>query len=199
MTLEHNTAVVAQGLALPIYDLRQPLFSALLGTYLAQVQLLEDSAWDVYIGTMLPAASGDALDMIGELVGEARKGRDDALYRLWIAARVRLSTSSGRPRDIYAIIRAVVPASMPISLSEYFPGDFMIDLLGAVDGQMALEIATILHESNAAGVRVEVLLALSPPGETFTLTDTSAAPDIDPMRGLADTAQTSGGKLVGVL
>lgn len=198
MTLERNTLVVPQGLALPIWDLRRPRFNALLQSYLVQIQELEDAAWSVYIGTMLPAAVGDALDMLGELVGQPRGGRTDAVYKTWITARVRLGSSSGRPPDLLAIVRAVMPTTIAIALIEYFPGDLVIDLAGAVDAQTALQVAAILQEAKAAGVRIGLVSSTSDSGQTFTLGAAAVTPDIDVNRGFADAAQTTGGKLAGV-
>jgi hypothetical protein len=198
MTLAQNTLVVQQGLALPIYDVRRPRFNALLQSYLVQIQELEDAAWSVYIGTMLPAAAGDALDMLGELVGQPRGGRTDAVYKQWIAARVRLGGSSGRPPDLIGILRAVLPTTVTIVLIEYFPGDIVIDLLGIVDAQTALQLAEIVQEAKAAGVRVGLVSSISEPGEAFTLGGAAVTPDIDVNRGFANVAQTSGGKLAGV-
>lgn len=199
MTLAHDTTVVADGIKLPIYDLRQPLFTALLSTYLTQIQLLEDAAWSVYVGTMLPAAVGDALDMLGELVGQPRQGRTDEVYRLWINARVRLSTSSGTPVDILEIARAVLPATATMDLVEYFPGAFMLDVLGVLDVTTAQQLGVMLHEAKAAGVRIDFVYSASAAGETFTLGSAAVTPDIDVARGFADVAQTTGGKLAGVV
>jgi len=199
VTLAHNTTVIAQGLSLPIYDLRRPIFNGLLQTYLVQIQELEDAAWSVYIGTMLPAAVGDALDMLGALVGQPRGGRDDATYKLWITARARLATSSGRPQDLIAVVRAVLPLTVTITLIEYFPGDVSLDLSGIVDAQTALQIADMLQEAKAAGVRIDMLYSSSAAGENFSFGSAASTPDIDVNRGFADAAQTTGGKLTGVI
>jgi len=199
VTLAQNVTVVTQGLLLPIYDLRRPIFNGLLQTYLVQIQELEAAAWSVYVGTMLPAAAGDALDMLGELVGQPRGARDDATYKLWINARARLATSSGRPADLIAVVRAVLPLTVTITLIEYFPGDVTLDLSGIIDAQTALQIADMLQDAKAAGVRIDMLYSSSAAGENFSFGSAASTPDIDVNRGFADVAQTTGGKLTGVI
>ena len=126
MALELNTKHVEQGQELPIYDLRQPLFLKVLASYLTEVQALENALWDLYIGTMLPNAKGDALDMIGALVGQAREGRTDASYILWIQSRITVLRSSGRPRDIYAAVLPLLPAGSTARLIEYGDASFTV-------------------------------------------------------------------------
>jgi hypothetical protein len=198
VTLAHDTTVITQGLLLPIYDVRRPLFNGLLSSYLDQIQQLEDAAWSVYIGTMLPSATGDALDMLGALVGQPRGGRDDATYKLWITARVRLASSSGTPVDLLAIVRAVLPLTITITLIEYFPADVAIDMAGAIDAQTALQIGEMLQQAKAAGVRIDLISSPSAAGENFSFGSAASTPDIDVNRGFADAAQTTGGKLTGV-
>jgi hypothetical protein len=198
VTLAHNLNVVAEGQALPIYDLRQPLFLALLGTYLTEVQALENAYWDLYIGTMLPAAAGDALDMLGGLVGEPRQGRTDAEYRLWIAARAQLLHSNGTPPDLLALARAVLPAAVGVRLSEYYPGAIAIDLVGPVSAATGAELGTMYKQAKAAGIRIETISSVVDSGLVFTLGDVALAPELDVQRGTSDVDQLVGGVLASV-
>lgn len=186
------------GLALPIWDLRQPLFNALLASYLAEVQQLEDAVWSVYIGTMLPAAVGHALDMLGGLLGEPRQGRTDDAYKTWITARVRMLHSNGTPPDLLALARAVLPAAVSVVLHEYYPGAITVDLIGPIDSLTASSLGTMYKRAKAAGVRIETLSSTRPPGEVFTLGDAALAPQIDVQRGLSDITQLTGGHLASV-
>ena len=199
MTLTHNPDVVAQGQALPIYDLRTPKFLALLATYLDQVQQLEDAIYDVFVGTMLPGAEGDALDMLGELIGQPRAGRDDFTYKLWISARIMLNKSSGRPPDILGIARAIMPPGGTILLEEYFPGAFKLELLGLTFATTGVQLRQVFQEAKAAGVRIDVIFSAADLGEQFTLGGAAVTPDINVQQGFADLAQTTGGQLVGVV
>lgn len=199
MTLTHNPQVVAQGQALPIYDLRTPKFLALLGTYLEQIQQLEDAIYDVFVGTMLPGAEGDALDMLGELVGQPRAGRDDETYKIWISARVLLNASSGRPPDILGIARTIMPASGTVILTEYFPGAFKLELIGLPPDTTAVQLHDLFNEAKAAGVRIDVTYSAFPVGEQFTLGGVAFTPDINVFQGFSDVSQTTGGALAGVV
>jgi len=198
MTLAHNLTVVIDGQALPIYDLRQPLFQALLATYLTEVQTLENAYWDLYIGTMLPAAAGDALDMLGGLVGEPRQGRTDAEYRLWITARTRLLQSNGTPPDLLALARAVLPAAVTTRLLEFYPGTITVELIGPVDLKTAGQLGAMYKQAKAAGVRIETISSVVDPGLVFTLGDAALAPELDVQRGTSDVDQLVGGVLASV-
>jgi hypothetical protein len=199
VTLEHNAQVVAQGQALPIYDLRTPKFLALLGTYLEQIQQLEDAIYDVFVGTMLPGAAGDALDMLGELVGQPRAGRDDETYKIWISARVMLNSSSGRPPDILGIARTIMPPAGTVLLTEYFPGAFKLELIELPAATTAVQLHDLFNEAKAAGVRIDVAYSALPIGEQFTLGAAAVTPDINVFQGFSDIAQTTGGALAGVV
>lgn len=197
MPLEHITTITADGVQLPIYDLRQPRFTALLASYLDEIQQLEDALWSVYLSSSVAYATGDALDMLGALVGQPRAGRSDADYRLWITARIRLNHSSGRPRDIYGILRAIFPATVTIELTEYPPAAFTIALANVGTLATSQQLGELMHEAKAAGVNVDGTLSPVDPALAFTLGDAAAAPQIDANRGLADETQTTGGQLVG--
>jgi hypothetical protein len=198
VTLEHNLDVIVDGQALPIYDLRQPLFQALLATYLGEVQKLEDAYWSLYIGTMLPAAAGDALDMIGDLVGEPRQGRTDAEYKLWITARARMLHSNGTPPDLISLARAVLPATVGAHLLEYYPGAITLELIGPVDLATAASLGAMYKQAKAAGVRIETISSVVDAGLVFTLGDAALAPEIDVQRGTSSVDQLVGGVLASV-
>lgn len=86
----------------------KPKLTAYIAIFLNQVQLLEDaihatvSAWDI------ETAIGWRLDAIGALVGQARIGETDAIYRAFVKARIRANRSLGRPSDLQTICQLTV-------------------------------------------------------------------------------------------
>jgi hypothetical protein len=163
MTLEHNTEHVAQGLSALIYDLRQPKLQALATSYLTEVQELEDALWSLYLGTMIGGAFGASLDEIGALVGQAREGRGDAVYRAWILARVIVLRSSGRPGDLTRIANAVLPATVKVVLVEEYPAALTIRLEGVIDAALGAAVAQLLQLAKADGVRLIVTYQTTTP------------------------------------
>lgn len=160
MSLAHNTDVVGDGVALVIYDVRKPRFLALQASYSRQLQALEDALWQLYIGSMLPDATGALLDQLGALVLQPRENRDDDTYRLWIRAKALVLRSSGRPEELLQIAKLVLPASVrPVMVMQY-PAALEIRLEGALD--TGADVAALLLAAAAAGVRLLVSYTSSP-------------------------------------
>jgi len=200
MTIDHNPDHIKQGQALPIYDLRQPKLQALLASYLEQVQDVEDAVWSLYYGTMIFDATGDALNMLGDLVGQPRAGRTDEVYRVWILARARVQRSNGKPEELLAILRLVCEPAIGISLFEFYPATLQIRLTGtAITATLATQVAELMQHAKAQGIALEMYYAPIALSGVFTLGASSDYAHTDAGTGLADTALTTGGKLTGIL
>jgi hypothetical protein len=170
MTLTHNPAHVADGLAAPIHDLRKPRLQALLGSYLQEVQELEDAYWDLYLRTMIRDAAGQALERLGALVGQPRQNRTDSVYRIWILARALVLRSSGRPEELLRIARMVLPDSATIRLREEYPAAVSVLLDGPVDEELGRALASLLHRAKADGVRMLVRWTSALPAFRYSVT-----------------------------
>ena len=97
MTLTQKSTHVQEGLANLVQQFKdKPDLAALLTSYLEQIQDLETAYFGLLTERTLNAAVGVQLDGIGAIVGEDRRGRDDADYRLAIRARIKASTPAGR-------------------------------------------------------------------------------------------------------
>jgi hypothetical protein len=66
----------------------------------------------------------------------------------------------------------------------------------ATTGQQLHEL---FQQAKAAGVRIDVVYSSASVGEQFTLGSAAVTPDISITQGFADIAQTTGGKLAGVV
>lgn len=93
----------AEGSALVISRLKKPRNLALLGTYLNQIQALEDAGWAVFTLRFLSVATGDALDRWGRMVGEPRNSDGDNFYRVRITVRIAVNRSRGNFGDLRKI------------------------------------------------------------------------------------------------
>ena len=83
-----------------------PKLQALICGYADRVQALELGLVGVYErGLSIDRASGDALDLIGRILREARDGRADIPYRRALAVRILVNRSQGRLEDLIAIVR----------------------------------------------------------------------------------------------
>lgn len=92
----------AQNHLIPDYD-RLPRVEAWLFSAGAQLTQIEAELGELIRMRHLDLASGVWLDLLGEIVGEPRKGRLDADYRRYIRIRILVNRSKGKLGDFYAI------------------------------------------------------------------------------------------------
>lgn len=148
------------------------LVRALSGGY----QQLEDVLWDIRLRRAVGAAEGEQLDVLGRIVGQAREGRTDAVFRIWILARVRLNKGSGRPEDILTVFAAVTQGLTTLALEEQYPAAFVLRI-GMSPAVSAAELATLLKSARAAAVYAILEAPNDVPANTFTL-DTGPGLDV---------------------
>jgi hypothetical protein len=134
-----------RGIARLIERYRKPRVSALLGSWLAEAQALEDS-----YGELLDDVVTRQIDVQGRIVGQPREGRSDAVYLLWIHARILVNRSSGTPPQILAIARAV--SAPALRLEEHYPAAIVLHSDAPFDGPSGAQLAKLLQEAKPAGV-----------------------------------------------
>jgi hypothetical protein len=167
-TLVHDPDHSTRGVAWLIDRYRKPRTSALLASWLDQVQEAEDALWQLLVERSLATAEGDQLDVLGAIVGEPRRGRDDETYRIWISARNMVSRSSGTTTEILAIARKLVPLAATVVLEEYYPATFVVRIHGALSLDDGLQIARMLYLAKPAGVLFGMTWSVVDDGETFS-------------------------------
>lgn len=117
----------------------------------------------------LGSAYGAGLEQYGAIVGEPRGGLEDADYRRFILARVLVNKSGGDLDTLAAILAIVfdVDVVAGVEHTEYFPMTTIYTVTHgvAVSDVVARRIVRMITDAKAAGVRVEVVEAISaPPG-----------------------------------
>lgn len=152
MTLTYDPEHVQRGVERLIERYRKPRTSALLASWLTEAQAVEDALWQLLVERSLATAEGDQLDVLGAIVGEPRRGRDDETYRLWISARNMVSRSSGVTTEMLAIARKLIAPTDTIRLEEYFPAAMVIRLDGTFELDVGYQIAFMLRQAKPAGV-----------------------------------------------
>jgi len=73
----------------------KPKFVAILEAMNDQADDLESALFEIRDNYWLSTAEGDQLDVIGEIQGESRQGRNDTDYRTAIESRIILNNGSG--------------------------------------------------------------------------------------------------------
>jgi hypothetical protein len=167
--IEHITDHEARGVALLIERYRKPLVSALLRSWLAEVQAVEDALWQVLTQRAINNAVGAQLDVLGRIVGQPREGLSDEQYRVWVAARALVMRSSGMVAQLFAIADKLMSA--PMKLEEYYPASQLLRAQDVIDANIGRSIARMFATAKAGGVGTQfVWWATSPPFQ-FAPTD----------------------------
>lgn len=134
---------------------RKPYIEAWTRSYLKAIQELDDAIHTTIIARWIAFAVGAQQDMIGRIVGEPRKGRSDAVYKIFLLARVFINRSRGRTQDVLDVLFLIAP--IDLWFAEFFPASLFIELEEEPPHDPVL-ILTMLRDTKAAGVGL-VLIA----------------------------------------
>lgn len=143
----------------------KPKLEAVISSYIAEIQALENAASTMPDAMYLPDAEGAQLDVIGRLVGEPREGRADDLFKLWIAARILINASTGTRNEIIRCLRAVTDSEFTIT--EFSPPHIHIQFTEALP-DLAVAYAEIANEARGAGIGLSAQWPTVEPGLGFT-------------------------------
>lgn len=164
--LTYDPDHTARGVARLIDRYAKPRTSALLASWLDELQQAEDALWQLLVERSLASAEGDQLDVLGEIVGQPRQGRSDEVYRLWISARNLVNRSSGTTTQMLTIVRKLIAETDTVTLEEYYPAAMVFRLDGAFTLDGGYQIAYMLRLAKAAGVLFQMTWPTE--GDIFT-------------------------------
>lgn len=166
----------------------RPRIEAWVRSFLKEVQALSDAAWAVLISRLLDDAVDAQLDVLGKIVGEARNGREDEVFRLFIRARVRINRSRGKSIDILEVL-AIIASGTPKLDLEYPPAAFLIEFLEVTEHDPAL-LFLMLSQTKAGGVRLNMIAPTTTPDLQFRWGDASDAelPTTPSTQGFGDAS-----------
>lgn len=166
MPIEYKATHVSEGQDQLITQfVRQPNMRAMLGTWLAQVQEAEDALFQLLgVPEDITAQEGDVLDLIGRIVGQEREGRTDVVYRRWLLGRLQANRASGLPDELMAVLRTILEKNP--EYAEFYPASFA--LRTNCTAEEAADLALLLSEVRAAGVRGDLEYSETTDAETFT-------------------------------
>lgn len=141
------------------------LIIGLVQSLLGPIQYQEDSLFALLSDGSFDTAIGVQLDGFGEIVGEARQGRADDVYRIALKARTGRNTSEGTPEDVINVFN-LLTGSTQTQLLEQSPA--VITLTGNVNfSTNALAIKAFMQKVVAAGVRIDWIANPNPGGPPF--------------------------------
>ena len=194
-----------QGLAKLLEQFKnKAVLAAWLKSYLNRIQEFEDACNEVINIRGIEASEGVNLDNLGKIVGKARLGLSDEMYRFALRAQIRINRSSGTPEDLIEVTRLTLDPSrtdLRFSYREGFPKQNLIEVWGvltdsAVDFAQLL-LSNLVH-AKSGGSRVLLQYGGHPSSNCFTLS-TDDTTIFDHSQGLGDDTNTDGGYLTDVL
>lgn len=131
-----------------------PRNQAMLQTIMEQVQAVEDAALALFTVFDIDVAEGEALNILGRILGEPRYGRSDGEYRRVLNILLLVLRSSGTWPQMLQIAQGLSPEAA-ISVREIYPNmaEIGFDTLGTV----SLDTATrFLRKAKASPFRLLV-------------------------------------------
>lgn len=120
--------------------------AALINCFSAQIQEIEAALFELLNDRWIESATGQQLDGLGQIVGEARQGRTEDDYRIALRVRILINKYSGSTEQIIEILSLATQSQ--VELSEYFPASFVARLVDALD--CVVDTGTHTGTNNAA-------------------------------------------------
>jgi hypothetical protein len=192
--LTHQVDAVARLVSQYVGKANMEAFAGVIGQ---RAQSIEDALWLLVSERTLDAAVGQQLDDIGAKVGEARQGKADAEYRVFVRARILVNLSSGTGPQLQALFDLLYTAlgDNVVDVEEWFPACLWVlahDVTSSADAQA---LANIMATARAGGVRGLFTYSLALDAATLTCGTPQAGDDgeDDPPTGLAGPTVLSDG------
>ena len=135
----------------------KPAIEAFINAYAAQTQELEYVLSDLCTKRTVFVAVGAQLDVVGKLVGEARNGASDDIYRLRILARIIANSSSGTNDDLVQALKLLLEVDQgtaDTSFQVYTPLGSVAQVFVIIDAVLNSTdaVCDLLRDIRAAGV-----------------------------------------------
>jgi hypothetical protein len=154
---------------LPQQDKGKANTAKLYGAIAPQFQDLEDALFDLLTLRTVETATGNALDVLGRIVGQPRDGLSDDDYRRFVRARIATNKSRGRSKDIYTVARLVInDDTVVLRIIPSPPACFILNLTGPITDNVAGILLAFEKQAKAAGVRIILQYSTESTADLFT-------------------------------
>lgn len=132
-----------------------PNVKGLLKSFIENIQTVEVALFQSLDERGIAVAVGEQLDVLGRLIGETRKGKEDLAYRIALISRVTANNSDGSTESILNTLAAITKADK-VTFFEHYPASVhMYASQGVGNG-----ITVALDNASSAGIGVRVLYDL---------------------------------------
>lgn len=139
----------------------KPRMGAVLRSWAAQVQEVEDALWALFSRRGISVAEGVWLDELGAIVGEPRQGRLDDRYRAAIRVRIAVNISEGRWEELLSIASRMIGPTARIQASEHPPASIAVRVRDGLGDTTGEDLLRMLRAAKSAGVSLVVGVASS--------------------------------------
>jgi len=143
-----------------------PNIQAILDSLIGPIQTLENAFNDLNTGRGVDGAVGVQLDRLGALVGIARSGAPDAIYRTRIKVRVIQNLSQGEPDRLIQVYGFSLGATLVHYQENYPAGSILLANADVIAGQETL-IYESIQSIAPAGARVDFIGCFPPVAFAF--------------------------------
>jgi hypothetical protein len=221
MKVVEDTTVERDGLALMLEQfIGKTRCEEFLSSYLQEIQTIEAMLYSLWDERTLDAAVGAQLDVYGRIVGQARNTDEDDIYRRYIQGRIAANRASGKIPELLNIMDLITDDTSTHTLTEKYPASFYIrsndfdtGTYTQASGDRYLMYPTtseeitlfmtlvgdLISDAKGAGIWWGYLYSYRDEDETFTLSSSVSTLETSSAIGLANTSQTTGGVLSGVI
>jgi hypothetical protein len=185
MLSQRDDIIATAVLNLGAFFTGKPRVTSIVYATAAQIQELEDVAWDVLNRRVLGTATAAQLETLGEIVGEARLGRTDAEYEVAIRGRILANRSNGHRSDLLRLLELMRPGES----YRFFEGSASIVIESDDDSHdIDRVVLDFLRDAKAAGVDLQMTALAGAVSDTFRFSD-SGVPRSGTYRGFASISQ----------
>lgn len=181
---ETQAAVVTQGASADTSRLAQyikgkPNMEALLDALGQQASDAAMMMEQLRTDRLIANAFGSQLDVLAEIVGEAREGSSDELLRARIRAAILSLSSSGTTDELAMIAKALSLTQTHASTTQYFPHVVVVRVPETTTQIHGGIYTKMIRRARAAGVRSIVEWHTAATGDTLTFDSALDAQGLD--------------------
>ena len=128
-----------------------PNLDNLVNIFIQEIQEIEDQLFELLDKRNVVDAEGAQLDILGDIVGINREGRDDTEYRAAIQVQIQVNNTGGQEPAIAALL-GVLTAALTIDIIEVFPAGLDI----SIDAQdVSTSTIQLLRKAIAATISLQ--------------------------------------------
>lgn len=154
----------------------KPDLEALIRSYLAQLQDVEDALFEIILERDLDNAVGLQLSTIADIVGQPRTTSDDDRFRTMVRARIAINLSDSTGEDIIRVANLLLVDGEAYELKEEPPAQLRVTVLDPLTSADADLMRDLLNLADAGGVRLlfQFNTSLASASDKLTLNDSSS-------------------------